>query len=321
MSFLGDITNAIGITSGYQADPYKVNTADITSPYQGQYAQMLQGALKVAPGQTQAIQGQTYQAPQLGMAGQATAYQGPSQLNLNQADQTRMQQMGLIGQLQNVANGGQSVAQAQLMAAQNQNAAALQSAAASQRGDVNPALAQRSLLNAYADQQQQTGQQYAALRAQEMVTAQSNLGNALSGLYGQDTNVAQQNAALQQANAAILNQNAQYNVGNQNQFAMQQAQMAQQAGQYNAGALQQAAATNQNAMQNQQSINNAQNLALLSQYGGLNSQTQNALLGAQQINAGGVAGSQTINAGVAQHQAEGVGNFLNSLGGAATGAL
>lgn len=303
MSFLSDLTSGIGLTSDFHADAYKVNPDDITSKYQNEYAQQLQAGMGQAPGTVDNVTGQTYRAPILGPAQGVQGVMGPNQLALQQADQMRAAQMGLISQQQNVAHGGQSVAQAQLMASQNQNQMALLSAAASQRGDVNPALTQRTLLNAAAEQQQQTGQQYAALRAGEMTAAQQGLGNTLSGVYAQDMGVAGQNAALQQANAGIQNQTNQYNASNQNQFALNNAQMQQGAGQYNAGSMQQAAIANQAAQQRQQQLNNEYHMAMLTQFGALNSGTAGNLLQAQQINSGASQNANALNSATAQSAA------------------
>lgn len=179
----------------YQAQAYDPNTAAGRIGYESQrrYGQAAQDA-------------QGRQAAQM-----QAARAGASEFRGGQAD--------FMGELQRRAMGqGPSVAQLQLQQGLDQNIAA---AKAMQAGSSNPALAQRSAVNAMAQAQGAANQQMAQLRASEMMQAGNQYMGALGQARGQDQSLALANAGFQQgAN--------QQNLGAQ----MQQQQMNDQMTQY-----------------------------------------------------------------------------------------
>lgn len=118
----------------------------------------------------------------------------------------------LISALQSQASGsGPSVAQEMLGRSLDKNIGAAASMASSQRG-TNPALAARMAMNAQQQAMTDTSGQMAALRAQEMLSAQNQLGGVLG-----------QRGALQNQNLSTLG-----NLSNQyNQLQLQNALGAQ----------------------------------------------------------------------------------------------
>lgn len=134
---------------------------------------------------------------------QAQALPGTN-VNLSAADQDRAAQNAYIQNLQAQASGAApSVAQAQIGQAQNNNIAAILAANASQRGPVNAGLQAKSLANNMAGSNQNFIQQAGILRLQEQQGAQNNLGNALTGIRGQDTGQALDVARIGQSDRQL----------------------------------------------------------------------------------------------------------------------
>jgi hypothetical protein len=154
-----------------------------------------------------------------------------SNVALNDQYQSRGLQMNLANQLAQQAVGqGPSLAGQQLQQGLQQQLLQQRAQAASMGGDVNPFLAQRQLADQGAQAQQATNAQMAMARTQEQMNAQGALGGLTGQLRGQDLgNIGQQqqygiqNAQLQQQ-ANLANQGAnlqQQNINNQaSQYAM-----------------------------------------------------------------------------------------------------
>lgn len=157
----------------------------------------------------------------------------------SQANAARSQQQSFADMLaQQAAGNGPSVAQNQLRMGQEAAAKQAMALAASNPG-VSPGMALRMAQNQASDQALAVNQQAAALRAQEQLGAQAQLGQTLQGMRGQD--IAQEQAAAghgaQQAagqfqaamqNEAVQNQLIQYytELGYDVDAAAAQAQMA-----------------------------------------------------------------------------------------------
>ncbi len=143
-------------------------------------------------------------------------------------NQIRGRQLANLDVLKNASLGkGPSAAQAQLQAGTDANISQQMALAASARG-VNSAAAQRNARNQAALIQQRTGQDAAALRAQEMQAAMQLYTGALGDTRGQDltfsgqqlqASMANQSASLQaalgnqQAGLSANAQNNQYQLG------------------------------------------------------------------------------------------------------------
>jgi hypothetical protein len=235
----GDLREQVGMYGAQLMEATDPRTGKPTSLY-NQYQTPQASAVdwRQAPiTQMQASQGQA-------MGGQASTAFG-SQLDLGQANQMRQNQGQLVSSLQGTAAGqGPSVAQEQLRQSTAANIAGQASAAQSAHGAARLA-AMRNAQNNQAQIQQQAGSQAAGLRAQEIAAAQGALGNVLSGARAQDIGASAQNAQLAQ-------QSGQFNAGNQqqmelanlgfgNQMSLANLQARQQAGAENAGAANQAA--------------------------------------------------------------------------------
>lgn len=112
--------------------------------------------------------------------------------------QLRDRQTSLFDQMQAQASGqAPSAAEMQLKQAQEQNVAAMQSAAASQRGPLAGAT-QRSLMYGAQQGNLQASQQMAQMRAQEQARAQGALAGALQGARQQDIEAMMQQQGLNQ---------------------------------------------------------------------------------------------------------------------------
>ena len=172
---------------------------------------------------------QSYGGAQIG----PTTTYGGAQLNGGQYNQTFGQEQALANQLNMQSQGqGPSVAQtvAQQQAGQNlQNQMAM---LGSQRGSTNPALAQLAAQQAGANAQQQAAQQAVLGRTQEELSAQQSQGQLLGAMNGQATGFAGQNAQLAQQ-AGLTNMGA---INSQN---LAQAGLLQQAGLSNQSAANQ----------------------------------------------------------------------------------
>lgn len=123
-------------------------------------------------------------------------------------NQTYGQQNDLIGDVRARANGtgGPSLAELQMHRATDANAQGAAGAIASQRG-MNPAMAQRLVLNQRAQMGQQEAGQTAALRAQEQLQAQNQLGGLLAQQQGQNTGLMNMGIGANQAQNNMAFQN------------------------------------------------------------------------------------------------------------------
>lgn len=161
---------------------------------------------------------------------QAIAAQMQGYANNGAQAQSATQQQAFANQLMAQANGqGPSVAQAMMNNALQQNVANTNALAASQKGNVNPVLAQRMAMQQNAQGAQQAAQTGMTGRMQEQLNAQGQLGNTLSQMRGQDIQnsgmynnlglnygaLASQNNA-QGLNAANMNLNASMNANSIN---------------------------------------------------------------------------------------------------------
>lgn len=155
----------------------------------------------------------------------STAGPTAAQINMMPQNQFRENQLALAQQLMGQASGtGPSVAENQFRAASEQNLAATLAAANSARGGANPAL-QRAALQANAQTQGQMAQDVATQRMQEQMQAAGLLGQVAASGRGQDSELASQQAALnQQAALAGYQGNLQTNLAQ----AQIDAQMQQQ---------------------------------------------------------------------------------------------
>jgi hypothetical protein len=144
-----------------------------------------------------------------------------AQVDPVQQAQAREAQMGLVRSLQAQAAGqGPSVAQQQLQQGTDRNMAGALGLVASQRG-MNPGAAARLAGNQLAGINQQAAGQATTARLQEQLAAQQGLAGVSGQMRGQDLDMAGQNAQLSQ-------QAGQFNAGQYNQV-LAQAQAAQQA--------------------------------------------------------------------------------------------
>jgi hypothetical protein len=256
-------------------------------------------------------------------AGAASA--GPVFLNQDQSNAARAGQQSLASILQAQAAGkGPSIAQEQLRQATGANINNQLAAAKSIHGAGRLA-AMRNASWTNAATQQAANSQAAGLRAQEIATSQTALGNLLAGQRSQDLGAAAQQAGLTQqtslANAGFL-QNA--NLTN--------AQLAQNASQFNAGVENAGGQFNSNAYNNaalayagQANAGNQAfglgNLNANIQTNALNTQRQQDYINALFGSAAGQSGiDSTIYAGNAAYdesKRQIVGGIINQAGKAA----
>lgn len=158
--------------------------------------------------QIQAPQLNAQQSQQLGtLANQQAPTVGASQLNASNMSQSRAGLASTANNLGAIASGqqqgaGQIAVNRQVGAAQAQQAAQAQAA----RGG-NAALAQRNAARNQADIGLAGAGQAAQAQQSDQLTANQQLGSIYGNMYGQDANVANQNAQLSQQ-AALANQNA-----------------------------------------------------------------------------------------------------------------
>lgn len=109
----------------------------------------------------------------------------------------RAAQSALVGNLQSTVEGDQpSVAELQLQQGQEENARAQLAAAASARGEVNPALIAKATQDAIAASNLRTNQDAATLRAQEQAQARGELAGVLGQARETDVSVAAKDAEL-----------------------------------------------------------------------------------------------------------------------------
>jgi len=172
---------------------------------------------KYDPNTEQGIAARTLSGPRHDYDVNSSYAQG-SQLNVGNYNQVRGEQLGLGQTLKDaIAGKGPSAAG---MAAQAQRDAALSNAAALTAGrrGRSGALGAIAANNAASAGISQAGQNEAIGRAQEMAQARGEYGGLLSGMAGQDINIAGQNANLAQ-NAAQFNARLQQEAALANQAA------------------------------------------------------------------------------------------------------
>jgi len=148
------------------------------------------------------------------MAAPSTAY---TPLYTGNIDPVRQQQQQALSQLQAAANG-QAPSAAELQAQQQASRAASQQfgQAAALQGGLSPGAALAMASNGAAQTQADVANQNAVLRANEMANARQQLVQGLSGVRGQEQDLAGQNAGLQQQ-SALANLNSQLTTTGQNQ--------------------------------------------------------------------------------------------------------
>lgn len=213
----GEDPGLLGLTPR-KVNPYSIdpNAASIRG-----YEDRRRQFFRAAEG-AQDRQGPSMTGPRLG---QASLFGGAA-LDGSQQAQFRQQQTGLANQLEAQANGqGPSLAQDQLRRGLEQSLLSAVSAGASMRGP-GAGGAIRAIQQNQAGMAQQAAGDSAALRMQEQLQAQNQLGQLLAGARGQDIGFASEGAALAQQTGLA-------NAGAQNQFALQQGQLDQQTGQAN----------------------------------------------------------------------------------------
>jgi hypothetical protein len=128
-------------------------------------------------------------------AGSMTA----AQLAGQQQAQARAGQNSLAQMLMAQAQGqGPSLAQAQLQRATDNNIGAAMAMGQTMGRGTAPGLAMRNIQQNASGLQAQAGADSAALRMQEQMQAQNQLGQVLAGMRGQDIGFAAENAQLQQ---------------------------------------------------------------------------------------------------------------------------
>jgi hypothetical protein len=130
-----------------------------------------------------------------------------SYLNRQYMDQSRGGLMDTAGRLQGIAAGTQQGAGEMAVNAQLGRAAAAQNAAARMARGANAALAYRNAMRNQADMGLAGAAQAAQSRMQDQSAANAQLGQIYGSMYGQDANVAAQNAQLAQQ-ASLANQGA-----------------------------------------------------------------------------------------------------------------
>ncbi len=266
----------------------------------------------------------------------AAAQMQGAQMDTTQSDQQRAAQGALAGNLLNTANGqGPSVAQEQLRQATAQNVNQQMAAAQSAHGAARLASLRGATWNNAATQQT-ANSQAAGLRAQEIATAQGQLGNVLGTARGQDVTTAGLNAQLGQqtnmANAGYTQAANMANAGYTQGANMLNAQLETNTSQFNAanmtGINQFNAGSQNTSANNYANAQNAGNLSLSEadlnaqvNTNQLNTQRQmdyiNSLLNAQQ---GHTGVDTTLYGGQSAYDAnkrQMTGNVLNQVGGAA----
>lgn len=166
----------------------------------------------------------------------ATAQSATAQaagINAAPQGEVRKQQMALLGQLTQAANGqGPSAAQSMLTAATDRNLQQSAALANSQRGGMGGAAAARQVQAQAGVAGQQAANDAATLRVQEQQAAMGMLSQLSGSVRGQDMDLATQQAGLQQqANLANAQMQQQANLANL-QSEQGQRQLNQQAVQY-----------------------------------------------------------------------------------------
>lgn len=139
----------------------------------------------------------------------AEGYAPPATLDPDQ--QLRTDQMSFIDQLKAQAAGqGPSIAQQQLQTATDANISQAMAAGQTQAGHgLNNMAAQRAIAGTQGKLQQESANQSALLRNQEMLQARTMLGNTLGGVRGQNISATTDAEKLRQNwNIALLDESA-----------------------------------------------------------------------------------------------------------------
>lgn len=222
------------------------------------------GQLQQMANNAQGRSAPTTQAAQLGPAYQM---QG-QQLAQGQMDQSRGGMLGVANRLGAIASGQQMGAGEMAVNRQLGSAnAGMLGAARGVRG-AQSAIAFRNAMRGVADNSLAGAGMAAQSRMQDQAGANAQLGSIYGGMYGQDANVAAQNAQLGQQ-AGMFN-------------AQQGQQVALQQGAFN----QQTNLANQTAQLQQQQMNDAQQIAALGQMLGWDQTRINAEIQKAQVAAG-----------------------------------
>ena len=328
--------------AGTAQDANRVFGTDINSPQIGSMAPVVvgtdpngapiygpSGATVAAPTWQQAgVTNMT--AAQAGAAPQAqAASMTGAQLDQSQINQTRQAQNQLASSLQGTAAGqGPSVSQELLRQNTAANINQQQAMAQSAHGAARLSALRNAQMTGAATQQT-ANSQAAGLRAQEIASAQGNLGNVLGTQGGQAISTAATNAQLAQ-------NTGQTNSGYQQAANLLNPQLAQQVNLQNATFGQQANATNAGAANTAANAyaaqQNAGNLSLANANLGaqLGTNTLNTtrgvdLLNAEQTAAQGQTGIQTTKyqgeADYNKNKQSTIGGLLDSSGGGMLGGL
>lgn len=253
MGFWGSVRNYLVGGDAAKGIDTKLGNYDQATSQLGQIAQNAQG--RAAPVASAVQAGRV----QLG---------APAQLATGQIDQSRGGMLGVANNLGAIASGqqmgaGELAVNRQLGAA----TAAQQSAARMARG-ATAALAYRNAARNTADIGLQGAGLAAQSRMQDQQAAQAQLGQLYGNMYGQDANVAAQNAQLGQ------------------QAMLQQGAMDQQTTLANAQAGNTVALANLQAQLAQTGMNDQQQLAALGQMLGWDQATLQAQIAKAQVSAG-----------------------------------
>ena len=193
---------------------------------------------------------------------------GPAQLATGQIDQARGGMLGAANRLGGIASGAQLGAGELGVNRQIGAATAAQQSAARMARGANAALAYRNAARNTADIGLAGAGMASQAAAQDQANANAQLGQIYGNLYGQDANVAAQNAQLAQ------------------QTALQQGAFDQQTALANAQAGNATALANLQAQLAQTGMNDQQQLAALGQMLGWDQATLQAQLAKAQIAAG-----------------------------------
>ena len=333
--FLGSLTGMAGMqdpnetTEGRKLDALKNTWAGTAQDANRVFGTDINAPSAVAPTWQQApVTSMT--AAQAGAAPQAqAASMTGAQLDQSQINQTRQAQNQLASSLQGTAAGqGPSVSQELLRQNTAANINQQQAMAQSAHGAARLSALRNAQMTGAATQQT-ANSQAAGLRAQEIASAQGNLGNVLGTQGGQAISTAATNAQLAQ-------NTGQTNSGYQQAANLLNPQLAQQVNLQNATFGQQANATNAGAANTAANAyaaqQNAGNLSLANANLGaqLGTNTLNTtrgvdLLNAEQTAAQGQTGIQTTKyqgeADYNKNKQSTIGGLLNSSGGGMLGGL
>jgi hypothetical protein len=311
--FIGNLATGLAPKVGlgqYKGDEYKINEDAYLNPKQFDLRR------KQLEEQRAGINGRNAQQINYQPASSQSmnaAQLGSASLMSPEQQQFRGGQAGLVQDLQNQANGiGPSLAQQQLQQGTEANINSAMALGASQRG-LTAGQNLRNISDQTANANQQAAQNAANLRLQEQMLARGQLGNVLQGARGQDIGVGSEN------------------MNAQNQFALHQGSMNQQANLANMGAANQmnqfnaanqlgAQQSNQQASLQQQQLNDA-----LQRYyqSGIIDQDLAQMMSAQdleRLKLQEVQGRNQVNAPGFESAQNRVGGFIGKLGQMGAGA-